>query len=140
MGGGGSRQAAEDCLAGEQVVEESIAGRPASGRSEGDDRLRPATGRELECDVAAERVADEVGSSEPGVIHRTFDRVGHPPDRDAFAGERGTSGVTEQGRREDVVVLLEPRHDQLPDTPRVHEPVQADEGRPGAAPMERRER
>ncbi len=50
---------------------------PTAGRGERHDRPRPPARGELERDVAAERVADEVRSLEARVVHRPLDGVGH---------------------------------------------------------------
>jgi hypothetical protein len=115
-----------------------VAGSPAAGRRERDDRLRPAACGELQRDVAAERVARDVSGREACGVHRALDRVGQRVHRDGPV-ERWAAGVPGHGGSEHVVLALEHRQHELPGPPRVGEPVQADERRPGAAAMERRE-
>ena len=86
----------------------------------------------LQRDVAAERVADDVGGLEPGLVHRPLDPVGEHLVAD-LALDRRAARVAGEGQREHVVLGLELRQDQLPAAPGVGEPVQADHRRAGAA-------
>ena len=92
----------------------------------------------LQRDVAAERVADDVGGLEPGLVHRPLDPVGEHLVAD-LALDRRAAGVAGEGQREHVVLGLELRQDQLPAAPGVGEPVQADHRRAGAAAVNRGE-
>ena len=103
---------------------------PPAGR-EGHDRSRPAARGELQRDVAAERVADDVGGLEAGVVHRALDRVGIAPRSisPSSGGPPACPGSVGASTR----VALERGQHELPGSPRVREAVQADERRPGAA-------
>ena len=106
--------------------ERLVARRPPAGRGERHDRRRPAARGELQRDVAAERVADDVRGLEARVVHRTLDRVG-----DRGGGDRtidgGPARVAGQRRGEYLVTALELRQHQVPGPPGVGEAVQADE-------------
>ena len=115
-----------------------VAGRPAAGRRERDDRARPAALGELQRDEAAERVAGQVRGLEAGRVHGPLDRVGQRRLVD-LAVERGTARVAGERDRQDVVAAFERGQDELPGAPGVDEAVQAHERRPGAAAMGRRE-
>jgi len=107
---------------------------PAAGRRERDHRHRAATRSQLQRDVPAERVADEVRGIEARIVHRPLDRV----DDAGLAGrgvERRATGVPGERRSEHVMATLQRFEHQLPCPPRVHEPVQAHHRRPFPATM-----
>ena len=122
----------------ERLAVRPVATCPAPGRGERDDRAGAPARGELECDVAAERVARDVRRREARIVHRALDRVGERP---AVEGgrERRPPGVAGQRRGEHVVPPLEVPQDELPGAPGVREAVDAHERRAGAAAMGRRE-
>ena len=125
-------------LEAQQLAIRVVVRLPAAGRRERHDRARAPARGELERDVAAERVPDQVRGLEPGRVHRALDGVG-----ERLAGERAldrrAAGVAGQRQRQDIVAALERRQHELPDPPGVEEAVQADHRRPGAPAMRRRE-
>jgi hypothetical protein len=135
---GGLQQAEQLRLEAEQVLVRVVAARPAAGRRERHDRLRPAARRELERDEAAERVAGEVRRLEAGLVHRALDRVGEQGVAD-LAHDRRAARVPGQRQGEDFVTALQRRQDELPGAPGVDEAVEADQRRPGAAAVRGRE-
>ena len=122
----------------EGVVDRVVAARPAAGRGERHDGFGPATGGELEREVPAERVADDVGGGEARLVERPLDRIEEFANP-GLVGERRTARVTGQRRRQHVVPAFERREHELPGPPRVGEPVQAQKRRAGAAAVGRRE-
>jgi hypothetical protein len=110
-----------------------LAGPAARGR-EGHHGARAAPRGELERDETAERARDDVGGFEARVVHGTFGRVGHQLSG-GRAFERRPARVAGEGRGEDVVPALERGQHELPGAPRLHEAVQAEERRAGAAAM-----
>ena len=125
---GGTEQVLHRREEGEGLAEGLVAGGPAAGRGKGNHRFGPTAGGKLESEVAAERAADQVRSLDPGLVHPPFNRL----DKCAVVDltiERGAAGVAGQGRREDVVLLLQRRQHQLPGAPGVDETVQTDHRR-----------
>ncbi len=90
----------------ERVLGGLVRLRPAAGRGQRHDRQSPAAGRELQRDVAAERVADDMGGLEAGLVHRPLDRVGQHGLAD-FSFDRRPAGVPGQRGGEHVVLTLE---------------------------------
>ena len=116
----------------EHVLERVVALRPAAGGSNRHHRPSAPTRGELERDVAAQRVADQMGGVESRVVHRTFDRVrqdgvGHRPV------DPRAARVSRQRQRQHVVPVLERRQHELPGAPGVDEAVQCHERRTAAA-------
>ncbi len=114
----------------------SVADGPAAGRRERDDAARAAAGGELQRDVAAERVADEVRGGEAGVVHGRLDGVDERV-LGRVARERRTARMTSECQRENIVLTLQRGQYELPGAPRVRESVQAHQWRPLAAAMQR---
>ena len=111
-----------------------VAGGPATGRRERDDGLGTAAGRELQRDVAAERVADDVGGRDAGLVHGALDPVGQGVVRD-LAVDRRPARVAGERRGEHVVLPLQRRQHELPGPPGIGEAVHADQRRAGSAAM-----
>jgi len=112
-----------------------VALRPAAAGRERHHRPRPAARRELERHVAAQRVADDVRGLEARVVHRPLELVGDEVGGD-LSVERRAAGVADERRGEHVVMLLELRQHEVPGAPGVHEAVEEDERRAGAAAVE----
>src|SRR5919197_126869 len=68
----GLQQLVHRRLEAQRVLVGVVARRPAAGRRERHDLVRPAARGELERDVASERVADDVRGLEVGVVHRAL--------------------------------------------------------------------
>jgi hypothetical protein len=117
--------------------ESSPSAQPPAGASANHGVGAAACG-ELKREIAAQRIADDVCGPKSGFVHRTLDCIGSK-HRTGGARDRRPSCVTRQRRREHVMAALEHRQHELPRPPRVHEAVQADEWRAGAASMRRRE-
>ena len=105
-----------------------VALRPAAGGREGGDGERPAARRELQRDVAAERVADDVRFADPRLVHRPLDGFDERGGGDR-GRERRAAEVAGQRRGEQRVVALEPRPHQLPHVRGAGEAVDQDQRR-----------
>jgi hypothetical protein len=123
---------------GGRVGERVVRPRPAAGRRQRDDRLRPPACRQLEREEAAERVAGDVRRREAGLVHRPLERVRERGGAE-LALEPGPTRVAGERRREHVVLPLERRQDEIPGAPGVGEAVHTEEGRARPAAVERRE-
>jgi hypothetical protein len=95
---------------------------PSACRRERDHARGPSTGRELQGQITAERVAHQVRAAKPRVIHHAlqrFDQCGAADlDRD-----RRTARMPGQRGRKNIVMALQRRQHELPGAPCVHEPV-----------------
>ena len=112
---------------------------PSPRRGKRHHGLRAPTRCELERHVAAERVTDDVRGLESGRVHGPLDRIGELRLLE-LPVQRGTAGMTEQRRRQNVVVALQSRQHQLPGPPGIGEPMKAHHRRPGATTMGRGKR
>ena len=111
---------------GERVPERIIAGGPAAGRGERDHAPGTSPLGELERQVAAQRVADDMCRLDSRLVHHRLERVGERA-LVRLPIERGAAGMTGQRRCEHVVPPLKGRQHKLPGAPRIGEPMQADE-------------
>lgn len=102
------RELAHRRLEAEQLLVRLVPLGPATRGGERHDRLRPTARGELKRHVPSERVADEVGSVEAGLVHRALDRVGQQGVGDLPLDSR-PARVPGQRKGEDVVVALERR-------------------------------
>ena len=117
-------------LQGEQLAMGGVVRRPAAGGRQCGDGAGAAALGELEGQVAAERVARQVGQRPARVVHGLLERVEQAGLGRRF-GEGRPAGVAGQGEREHIVIALQGGQHELPDAPGVHEAV--DEHERGAA-------
>ncbi len=109
--------------------------RPAAGWGERDDAPGPVAHREVQREIAPERVSDDVGGGESSQVHRPFELVDEHRVVDR-PGQGRTAGVPGERHGEDIVIALELGEDQLPGAPGVGEAVDEEERRTRAAAVQ----
>jgi hypothetical protein len=91
-------------------------------RRERHDAGRTTSRRQLQCDVAAERVADEMREVKACRIHRSFHRIYERRGADREI-KRWASRVAGEREGENIVLAFQHLEHQLPSAPRVQEAV-----------------